>query len=108
MSKYRNKPFFVDGIRFASQREGNRYLELKLLLRAGKIAGLAMQPSFKFKLGEEYLKHDSGRPITYRADFYYIENGREVVEDVKGVRTDVYKIKRALMRLFHGIEVLET
>ena len=44
----------------------------------------------------------------YRADFVYIRGGRRVVEDAKGFRDRVYKLKRALMLACHGIEILET
>ena len=57
------------------------------------------------------LCYDSGREVTYRADFSYIEKGVYVVEDVKGgeaTKTPVYKLKKALMRYFHGIEIKES
>ena len=47
MNKYKAKPLTVDGIRFASQREGSRYRELKLLEKAGQITGLELQPVFE-------------------------------------------------------------
>lgn len=100
-SKYGNKPTEVDGIRFASKREAHRYTELKLLERAGKISALRLQPAFPLDV--------NGVPVChYRADFAYVENGRRVVEDSKGYRTDVYKIKRALMKAIHGVEIVET
>jgi hypothetical protein len=98
--KYGNKPTEVDGIRFASKREAARYSELKLLERAGKISALRLQPAFPLDV--------NGVPVClYRADFAYVENGRHAVEDSKGFRTDVYKIKRALMKAVHGIDVVE-
>ena len=49
------------------------------------------------------------RACRYRADFAYtLRDGREVVEDVKGVRTPEYKIKKKLMLWIHGIEIKET
>lgn len=47
------------------------------------------------------------RECAYYADFVYFENGERIVEDVKGVRTEAYKIKRKLMRWIHGIEIRE-
>ena len=48
------------------------------------------------------------RPVTYIADFVYYEGKKEIVEDVKGYRTDVYKLKKRLMWVVHGIEIRET
>ena len=81
MSKYRNKkceaPNFTElaGRRFDSQLERNRAIELVLLLRAGEISDLNFQPSYELV-----------ECIKYRPDFDYIENGRRVVEEVKGLR----------------------
>lgn len=80
---------------FDSKREYNRYLELKLLERAGEIQDLTLQPEFELqpafdKDGKHYRK------ITYRADFRYYDHGTIVVEDVKGYKTDVYKLKKKL------------
>ena len=49
------------------------------------------------------------RAITYRADFYYFDKkqGKYVVEDAKGVKTDVYKMKKKLMRSVHGLNIVE-
>ena len=101
--KYRNKKTSVDGIRFDSKREANRYMELKLLERAGIIKGLKRQ--------EPYIlinKSSYGRAIKYVADFVYYEDDKLVVEDVKGVKTPVYKLKKRLMAERFGIEVKET
>ena len=48
------------------------------------------------------------RPVTYIADFVYHEGKKEIVEDVKGYQTDVYKLKKRLMWVVHGIEIRET
>lgn len=101
--KYRNKKTSVDGIRFDSKREANRYMELKLLERAGIIKGLKRQVPYILIDKSRY-----GRAIKYVADFVYLENGQLVVEDVKGVRTPVYKLKKRLMAEVYGIEVKET
>jgi hypothetical protein len=99
MNKYHNKK--TNG--YASAAEANRALELHLLQRAGKISGLEEQVPFEIipkQLGETAVK--------YIADFTYWEKGLFVVEDVKGVKTDVYRIKRKLMLLVHGIRIRET
>lgn len=105
MNKYRNKRTEIDGIAFPSKKEARRYAELKILLKAKKILHLELQPEYEFP-----IKYDSGRHIKYRADFRYIdcESAKVIIEDVKGMKTPVYKIKKAMMRYFHGIEVNET
>ena len=105
MSKYRNIPVTVDGIRFDSTKEGLRYRDLKMLQHVGKIENLEMQPEYIFP-----IEYDSGRHIRYKADFRYIDcdTGKTVVEDVKGFKTKVYRIKKAMMRYFHSIDVTET
>ena len=95
VNKYRNKKIVIDGIKFDSITEGNRYRELKLLERAGKITDLELQPLFV--LQDKFKKNNvSYRAITYRADFKYEENGEIIVEDVKGFETKEFKIKRKL------------
>ena len=113
--KYRNKPTEVDGIRFASKKEAKRYGELKLLERVGEIVDLELQPEFTFMLpnGKLLRAGQLGRPRKYIADFRYREvmkQGRMdvVVEDCKGVRTELYKWKRDLMRDLNGIVIRET
>lgn len=106
MNKYGAKKCVVDGYTFDSQREARRYGELKLLEQAGDISGLALQVPFVLASA---IKLDGRRKpaLRYYADFAYLEKGALVVEDVKGVRTPVYKIKRHLMATVHGIEVEE-
>lgn len=95
MNKYRNKKVIVDGEEFDSKKEGNRYKELKLLLKAGKISNLELQP--RFLLQDGFKKNGrTFRKIEYIADFKYIENGKTIVEDVKGMQTDVFKIKHKI------------
>lgn len=104
MNKYRNIKTEVDGILFDSKKEAKRYKELKLLERAGEISSLILQPKYTFP-----VKYDSGRFIIYKADFQYLDKAThsQIVEDVKGMKTDVYKIKKAMMKHFHNIEVQE-
>lgn len=92
-----------DGVWHDSQKEAMRWDELRLLHRAGAIQDLRRQVRY-----EVIPKQDGERPVYYVADFVYKENGKEVVEDCKGYRTDVYKLKRKLMMLVYGIKILET
>lgn len=85
MNKYNAQPTVIDGIRFASKKEANRYCELKLLERAGKIKNLELQPRFKLHAG-----------IVYIGDFAYLEDGKTIIEDTKGVETAVFKLKKKL------------
>jgi len=103
----------VDGIKFSSKRESQRYLELSLLVRAGVIDNLELQYRIPIQIGGvPVMLYPSGRQLAYVADFRYrdIENGEMIiVEDVKmqsGYLTEVYKIKRALV-LAMGIEIQE-
>ena len=100
MSKYRNRKTEVDGFVFDSRREANRYLELKILERAGEIENLELQPKYDLSVNGKHI-------CSYIADFRYQEGGRTIVEDAKGMRTDVYRIKRKLMKAVHDIEVVE-
>ena len=94
-SKYNNKKTQVDMYVFDSAKEAKRYKELKLLERAGKIRNLELQPHFL--LQDSFKKNGrTYRKIEYIADFKYIENGRTIVEDVKGLQTDVFKLKHKL------------
>ena len=100
--KYHAQPTIVDGIRFASRKEAARYRELRLLEQAGAIQDLRLQVPFVLLPKSQY-----GRAVKYIADFVYIENDRQVVEDAKGYRTDVYKLKRRLMAELLGTEIKE-
>lgn len=114
MSKYRAVPTTVNGFRFASKAEARRYQELLLLGKAGEIRNLELQPRFPITSG-------GVRVADYVADFRYDEiavhgtNGlggpahewRDVVEDVKGVKTPVYRLKKKLVEAQHGITIRE-
>lgn len=99
-NKYRAVPTIVDGIRFASKKEARRWGELMLLYQAGKIGPVELQPEYQLVVNGQLV----GK---YRADFRYPEDGQLVVEDAKGVRTPVYKLKRKLMLALHGIDIKE-
>lgn len=106
-SKYHAKKTVVDGITFDSKREADRYLVLKGMEEDGTIEDLRRQvryelvPAFDVD-GRHY------RPVCYVADFVYREDGREVVEDVKGMRTDVYRLKSKLFARRYGMSIKET
>jgi len=104
--KYRNQRQVVDGIKFDSMKEARRYGELRLLEKTGMITRLVLQPRFQIQIGGVFVKYPSGRIMQYVADFEYMENGKKVIEDVKGMKTDVYKIKQALM-LAMGLTIKE-
>ena len=95
MSKYRNKKTQIGMYVFDSIAESKRYKELALLEKAGQIKGLELQP--KFLLQEGFKKNGKTyRKIEYIADFMYIENGKVIIEDVKGMETDIFKLKRKM------------
>ena len=104
MSKYGNvKTVTTDGIKHDSIKEANRWCELNLLQRAGVIQDLKRQVKY-----ELLPKQGNERPVYYIADFVYTENGKTIVEDAKGCRTEVYKLKKKMMLYFHGIKIRET
>lgn len=97
MSKYHATKTEVDGITFDSRLEATRYCELKLLFKAGEISQLRLQP--EFELIPAFRKNGkSFRKTTYKADFMYLDNrsGKYIVEDTKGFKTEIYKLKRKL------------
>lgn len=106
-SKYHAKKTTVDGITFDSRREADRYLVLKSMEEDGTIEDLRRQvryeltPAFDVD-GKHY------RPVFYVADFVYVEDGKEVVEDVKGMATDVYRLKSKLFARRYGKVIKET
>lgn len=126
MNKYRNhKTVTIDGEVFDSQREARRYCKLKLLEKCGAITSLRRQVIFellpaqrevcldRYKKGRKKGQFKEGKliekAVTYIADFVYFDTatGKSVVEDVKGMRTKDYIIKRKLMLYFHGIKIRE-
>lgn len=104
MSKYHAVPRVVDNIRFASTKEARRYQELKLLLAAGAIAALELQPRFALHACRGTRRQLIG---VYVADFRYVEppSTVPVVEDVKGMDTPLSKWKRKHVLAQYGVEV---
>ena len=102
MSKYRARKTEVDGILFDSKKEAERYKTLSALQEEEKISHLELQKKYIVLPSCKYEDMPSERAVTHKADFYYINNeGREVVEDVKGFKTKDYIIKRKLMKFFY-------
>jgi hypothetical protein len=93
--KYHAIPTVVDGIQFASHKEAKRFVKLKSLEKAGVISDLILQPVYVLQETFKY-QGETVRAIKYVADFAYRENGKIVVEDTKGVETQVFKLKRKL------------
>lgn len=84
-----------------STAEARRYGQLLLRQRSGEITDLAVHPRYTlapaFRDGDGHVQ----RGIEYEADYSYLEDGREVVEDVKGVETQTWRLKRALFLRVH-------
>lgn len=105
--KYQNTKTTIDGITFDSVKEANRYAELVLLVKAGVISALERQKVFELVPAQLNGAKLVERAVTYKADFVYIKNGKTVVEDVKGIRTKEYIIKRKLMLYLKNIKITE-
>ena len=106
MTKYRNRPTEVDGIRFDSAKEARRWNDLCLLQRGGEIRDLERQYPVELMGQGGPLKSRAGRKLKYVADFRYYDNRLKawVIEDAKGVETDVFKLKWAICAAM-GIDV---
>ena len=110
-SKYGNTKTTLNGVEFDSHKEAQRYAQLRLLERAGKISNLRRQVKYVLIPAQRDEKGKLlERECSYVADFVYFDLslGREVVEDAKGYRTDTYKLKKKMMLWVHGIQITET
>lgn len=100
-SKYNSKKTKVMGITFDSKKEANYYLYLLSLKQSGTITSIELQKSF---VVASYL----GKDIKYKADFFVTwSHGNTSVIDVKGFLTELYKLKRALMKEKYDIDIVE-
>lgn len=104
MSKYNAKRTEVDGYVFDSKAEAGRYSVLKMLEKADgadRISELELQPKFLLII--------NGKKVgTYIADFRYIDSrGNTVIEDVKGMKTPVYRLKKKIVEALYNIEIVE-
>ena len=109
-SKFRNRKTEVDGIRFDSKHEAERWSELKILEKANQIRDLQRQVPFELIPAQKENGRVVERAVKYYADFVYFDHdGNLVVEDAKSpiTKTDVYKLKRKMMKAFKGIEIKE-
>ena len=108
-NKYGNTKVSRYGRTFDSKREAGRYTELKILERTGKISGLKTQVSYLLIPAQYDENHRCiERSCKYVADFVYWEDGKLVVEDAKGMKTDVYRLKKKLLLWKYGIRIRET
>ncbi len=101
-NKYGNRKVTLRGHVFDSQREATRYQELKLLQRGGAISRLELQPVYHLLVNDRHVGD-------YRADFRYIDRRsmQVVVEDVKGYRTPVYRLKKKLVEAIYDVTIQE-
>jgi len=96
----------VDGVtRTLSKKESTRFYVLKMLLQTGEISDLRQQVRYVLLTSE--IKGRQGE-LAYIADFVYMRNGVEVVEDTKGFQTQIYLRKKRLMKKIYNIDILET
>ena len=101
MNKFHNVRTEIDGHIFPSKHEAARYCELVVLEKAGEISNLLLHPSYD-------ISHNGKDICRYVADFeYFTRDGKRVVEDAKGVRTPVYKLKKKMMSVICGIDIVE-
>lgn len=111
-NKYGNKKVLVNGEKFDSKRELRRYYQLLALQGAKEIRELQKQIKYELQEGFRDFQGKWHRPITYTADFVYRDkkyNWNVVVEDAKGFRTEVFKIKKKLLiKKYPHVIFLET
>ncbi len=107
-SKYKNKKTTCDGIEFDSKKERNYYLKFKAMQDLGIIRDLELQKEYILQ-DKFVLNGKTRRKITYKADFSYIttEDDKLHVVDVKGFKTEVYKLKKKLFEYKYQIELEE-
>lgn len=111
--KYHNKKVVVDGMKFDSKKESQRFLELSLMQRGGYISDLQRQVKYILIPSQKIDGKVVEREVSYKADFVYKDNttGKTVVEDVKGYKGGqayaLFKIKRKLMLYIKGIRIKE-
>jgi Protein of unknown function (DUF1064) len=102
-NKYHNIKTTINGIKFDSKKEANRYLDLQILERIGEISKLETQPKFEIVPAVKWNK--TLRARFYIADFQYVQNNETIIEDVKSPITKknpVYTLKRQLFLAQYG------
>ena len=95
--KFKAKPIYHDGIRFASGKEGKRYLELKMLQATGKVKFFQRQTPWHLPGGVKYL-------LDFQVKW---EDGTDSYEDVKGFRTPMYLTKKKMVEAIYPIKITE-
>lgn len=105
-NKYRNiktTRALPDGslAKFDSKREAARWDELCLMQKAGAISNLQRQVKFSLDVNSSHI-------CNYICDFSYDAGNKRIVEDVKGVRTAVFIMKKKLLKALFSIDILET
>lgn len=118
-NKYHAKSVVIDGIKFPSGKEGERFLYLRELEKRGEITNLRRQVRFELlpaaykdvvkhlKTKDKVVRRLFLNPVSYVADFVYEKDGQTVVEDTKGYKTKEYIIKKKMMYALNGIEIQE-
>lgn len=118
-NKYHAKSVAIDGIKFPSGKEGERFLYLRELEKRGEITNLRRQVRFELlpaaykdvvkhlKTKDKVVRRLFLNPVSYVADFVYEKDGQTVVEDTKGYKTKEYIIKKKMMYALKGIEIQE-
>ena len=95
--KYRNRPTVVDGQRFDSKAEGRHWLVLRAELASGRARLVLRQVPFHLPGG-----------VVYRVDFLvHRPDGRLELHEVKGMRTEAYRIKKRLVEALYGVVITE-
>lgn len=89
MNKYGARATVVNGLRFDSLRERARWNDLKIMERDKQISGLTFKPEY-------ILIVNNVKVCKMIPDFQYIRKGKKVIEDAKGFRTPVYRLKKKL------------
>lgn len=107
-NKYHNKGVLTLDGHFDSRKEYDRFVELSLAQRAGVIRDLRRQVRYNLVPSQKREGKVVERAVDYIADFVYVKDGKEIVEDCKGYRTPEYIIKRKLMLYLKGIRIYET
>lgn len=107
--KYSAVATVIDGVRFASKAEARRYVDLKVLERIGEVKDLELQPKFPLHVPVKGRAGVFQKVCTYIADFRYRlgPNGLLVVEDVKGMKTTMYRLKKKMVEAEYGISITE-
>ena len=101
-NKYGAVKTTVDGITFDSKREANRYLALKARENAKEIRDLKTQVKYPVFIKEIKI-------CDYKADFtYFSGHGDLIIEDCKGFKTPIYRLKKKLVEAQYGVKILET